>query len=436
MFEPLLRANAAKFNCTQRYGVNVIHYEEYSDGVIVIVQDTTSKLCKKYKTQYLVACDGNRSPTRRKEKIEWKGAGILRNSLSIKFQADLTPFLGSRAVHGVVYVVNDNISGGFRLENKGKSGIVMVNSTKEKKDFPPGSVSLEEARRYAYECAGLTEETPIEIKSVAYWTMASYNAEKFVSPGGRVLLAGDAVHVMPPTGGLGGNTGINVRKMVSRRDNWLTETGSHNLSWKLAYVLKGWAAPSLLSTYSIERQPIDEFVVDQATRRFHNRVDHRQPPLPEAPDLSVEIGCRYTQGAFIPTEGQASNLPFEDPFTPTGSGGSRFPHIYLDRAGDANAQIEQQISTLDLIKQNFVLVATEKGSAWIQAARELQFALDACELHEDWQPYRDTSAKLRKNCKMENGQALLVQPDGFIAWRAIRVEAGQRRCFKVFWRKY
>ncbi|CEJ60603.1 hypothetical protein PMG11_09172 [Penicillium brasilianum] len=120
MFEPLLRREAHRFGAEQCFGTRVVHYEEQEDGVIVVCQDMKSEKHIKYKTQYLVACDGNRSATRRKEGIEWKGLGIFGNNLSINFKANLTPYLGSRAVHGVTYVNNKDVSAGFRLENGGK----------------------------------------------------------------------------------------------------------------------------------------------------------------------------------------------------------------------------------------------------------------------------------------------------------------------------
>ena len=69
---------------------------------------------------------------------------------------------------------------------------------------------------------------------------------------GRVFLAGDAAHVVPPNGGYGGNTGIQ---------------DAHNLAWKLAVVLAGTAGPELLQTYD-ERRPVGDLTVEQAYARY------------------------------------------------------------------------------------------------------------------------------------------------------------------------
>ncbi|KAH7134866.1 FAD binding domain-containing protein [Dendryphion nanum] len=402
MFEPLLRVNADKFGCTQMYGKLVVHYEEDDDGVLVVVLDLKTKEYKKYRTKYLVACDGNRSATRVKEGIELHGVGTLRNSLSIRIAGDLTPHLGTRSVHGVIYVLNPDISGGFRLENQGQNAIVMVNRAGSKNDFPEGSVTAEEARKYVFDLSGLPEDMDVKIESTSYWTMTSYNADRLQSRGGRVLIAGDAAHTVPPTGGLGGNTGVG---------------DAHNLAWKLAYVLKGFASPSLLKTYSTERQPVDGFAVEQATARFYNRVDRVQPPVHEEPNLTVEIGYRYVEGAVIRDERKKGDEPFENPLTPSGTAGTRFPHVWLQGENGS-----EKASTLDLVKQNLVLVATEPDSPWIAAATSTassdKMPLSLYELHESSTPWQDAKGTLRTKCRLEKGEALLVRPDGFIAWRA------------------
>ena len=79
---------------------------------------------------------------------------------------------------------------------------------------------------------------PLVIEDIATWQAVADVADRYSD--GRVFLAGDAVHVVPPNGGFGGNTGVQ---------------DAHNLAWKLALVLNGIAGPGLLATYDAERRP-------------------------------------------------------------------------------------------------------------------------------------------------------------------------------------
>lgn len=421
MLEPILTEYAPKFGYSMELGKDIVHYEEQADGVIVVVKDLVTNDLKKYKAKYMVACDGNRSATRRKEGIDVKGPGVLSNSLNIRFKADLRTLLGDRARHGIIYITTPHIQGAFRQEDRGKSGLLWVNSVDGRTEFPPGSVTEEDALNYLYECSGLTKDAGLELQSFAHWTVASVTAERFSSKGGRVFIAGDAAHIMPPNGALGGNTGcgVSVPEVRSRaRKLTLDLQDAHNLAWKLAYVLTGRADPSLLKSYQQERQPVDAFVVDQATRRYWNRIFNKMPRDPEEPYYTVEIGHRYNKGAIVSDHDENQHENFENPHAPSGHAGTRFPHVPLER------QDGGIISTLDLVKHNFVLVAAETDSPWIPASQVLKLTVDAYELHETSQPYRDGVGKLREKAKLGVGEALLVRPDGFIAWRGKRISHG------------
>lgn len=184
------------------------------------------------------------------------------------------------------------------------------------------------------------------------------------------------------------------------------------MAWKLAFVLKGQASRSLLDSYTAERQPVDAFTVNQATARFSNRIGHVRPPASEEANLTVELGYAYPKGAVVHGEDSQLEKVFESPSSPSASAGTRFPHVFV-KSGDI------VLSSLDLINQNLVLVTTEPNSPWLRAAQAVAvLEIDAYELHESSSPIQDAEGTLRKKCKLTSGEALLVRPDGFIAWRA------------------
>ncbi|KAF5621318.1 phenol 2-monooxygenase [Fusarium tjaetaba] len=403
MFEPLLRKRAKEFGAAQEFSETVVHYEELSDGVLVVVQNVQSKSYRKFKTKYLVSCDGNRSATRRKEGIEWQGPGVLGESISINFKADLTPYLGTRAKHGVTYISNPAIDAGFRLESGGKAGFMIVTRAGDKRSFSPDSVSERDAKQYFKEASGIVDDIDIKVDSISYWSVAAFNAERFMSTNGRVFIAGDAAHVMPPTGGMGGNTGIQ---------------DVHNLAWKLAYVLREKAGTSLLQTYDTERQPVAGLTMRQAYSRLQKRVFRKVPDEPELPDITCEIGYRYPSAAAAHIQNAGSDQ-YEDPYAPLAMPGSRFPHVPL-------VQNNLQISTLDLIKTNFVLFTTDPSSPWIEAAKDMRPEIDTHSINRDTGTFNDPDDAFSRICKISEGEAILVRPDGFIAWRGEQRKDGHR----------
>ncbi|KAL5603717.1 hypothetical protein FOVSG1_006467 [Fusarium oxysporum f. sp. vasinfectum] len=372
MFEPLLRKSAKKFGAAQEFSETVVHYEELSDGVLVVVQNVQSKSYRKFKTKYLVSCDGNRSATRRKEGIEWQDPGVLGESISINFKADLTPYLGTRAKHGVTYVSNPAIDAGFRLESGGNAGFMIVTRAGDKKSVSPDSVTERDAKQYFKDASGIEDDIVIKVDSISYWSVAAFNAKRFMSTNGRVFIAGDAAHVMPPTGG------------------WAVTPDVHNLAWKLAYILEEKASTSLLQTYDAGRRPVAGFTMRQAYSRLQKRGFRTIPDEPELPDIVCEIGYRYPSAAAAQIQNPNSDH-YEDPHAPLVLPGSRFPHVPLTR-GDS------KISTLDLIKTNFVLFTTNHSSPWIEAAKDITPQIDVYSIDKATGAFRDVDGTFSRIC--------------------------------------
>src|SRR6476469_3241405 len=188
---------------------------------------------------------------------------------------------------------------------------------------------------------------PMEIDDVANWRAEATCAERLRE--GRVFLAWDAAHVVPPTGGFGGNTGIQ---------------DAHNLAWKLALVLQGKAGAALVDTYDQERQPAGRQAIEQAYNRYVTRSDPDlgTEGMHEAiPDMHVEFN-RYRSTAVVPDEDYEDDGGLDiDPRESRGLPGTRAPHVELTRDGKG-------ISTVDLYMGDFVLIAGPDGAAWADAA--------------------------------------------------------------------
>jgi 2-polyprenyl-6-methoxyphenol hydroxylase-like FAD-dependent oxidoreductase len=377
--EPVLRERAAALGADLRYAAEMTRFTQDEDGVTAVVRPRDGGEERRIRARYMIAADGAHSPVRRALGVDLAGRGDFAQCFTIYFRADVRELLRGRNL-SVVYVNQPGLLAFFRFSITADAGFLAVFRTAEP------DAGQDEAR-----CAGLVraalgveEDYPVEIENVQLWTAAADTARCFRE--GRVFLAGDAAHTMPPTGGFGGNTGV---------------ADVHNLVWKLAMVLRGDAGPALLDSYDPERRPIAALTVEQAYRRYVERVDPTLPSHdlePNEADTAIELGAVYRSVAVI-SDGEDDGAPVEAPEQPSGRPGTRLPHQWIDR-GDA------RISTLDLAGDGFVLLAGPDGQAWIAAADRL--GLTTHRIHEDG---------LRAAVGVDRDGALLLRPDGVIGWR-------------------
>jgi 2-polyprenyl-6-methoxyphenol hydroxylase-like FAD-dependent oxidoreductase len=151
---------------------------------------------------------------------------------------------------------NPTLRGFFRIEKPFESGFLVVKTTGDpahpNEDLWSG---LTNDRCIEYFRSALGDDSiPLQIDDVMKWNARADVAARFRE--GRIFLAGDAAHVMPPYGGYGGNVGVQ---------------DAHALAWKLAYVLREWAGEQLLSTYEPERRPAGALTTEQAYTRYVTR---------------------------------------------------------------------------------------------------------------------------------------------------------------------
>jgi 2-polyprenyl-6-methoxyphenol hydroxylase-like FAD-dependent oxidoreductase len=397
--EPVLLAKAQEVGATIQYGSEVVAIEQDTDGVTATLRPRDGGEERTVRAQYLVAADGTHSPTRERLGIAMQGHGSFSDSITIYFRADVRELLGDRNL-SVIYVFNPRLVGFFRFSIDSQAGFLVVNATIDEAGNRSTSIgedmSEETCIRYVRQALG-APDLPVQIENVQRWSASAEYAERFAS--GRILLAGDAAHVMPPTGGFGGNTGVQ---------------DAYDLAWKLAYVLDGTAAPELLETYDAERRPVGSFTVEQAYTRYVLRLDPglgKENLMPIVDEATVELGYRYRSAAVQTDPGDDEAL-WENPREPSARPGTRAPHAAIDRNGAS-------ISSLDLFGGGFVLLAGEEGGAWCEAARAAGEALGPpIEAHRYRSDFHETAGRFPELYGVGGSGAVLVRPDGFVAWRS------------------
>jgi hypothetical protein len=300
-------------------------------------------------------------------------------------------------------VKNAELSGFFRMDKDGNSGFLVVNTvgdtSRPEAASPANDVRPERLIELVRQGAGVPD-LPVTLDGVARWRATSDVARRYQD--GRVFLAGDAAHLMPPNGGYGGNTGIH---------------DGHNLAWKLALVLKGVAGPRLLETYETERRPVGKFTVEQAYTRYVTRSATylgAKDYQPLANDFNIELGYVYRSPAIIAEDDVERGS--EDPRESRGRPGSRAPHLWIEHGG-------RRLSTLDLFGRGFVLLTGADGVAWVNASHAAARQIPGLDFDARVIPSADFATAYGIG---ERG-AVLVRPDGFVAWRVTSLASDPAR---------
>jgi putative polyketide hydroxylase len=401
--EPLLLAAARQRGGDVRYNTELVSFTQDDQGVTATIRDLATGTSSVIRADYLAACDGAHSHVRDTLGVNAEGLGELdEHYLFVYFRADWGELiLGYEA--DTVLIDRPGIRGIFLVTDADR-GMFLI------QDTPSQAASGQEYT--AERCQELIRngigkpDLAVEILDIAPWQPAQLVAEHFLQ--GRVLLVGDAAHTMPPKMGLGVNTAIQ---------------SAQNLAWKLTAVLNGTAGPQLLATYQTERHPIGQLASEQslvgpaASVLTHGSDDQLLPAEKRVPFFSLIAGYRYRSPAVLDEEAGPSS-PVElglldKPEELTGLPGTRVPHLWVQRHG-------RRVSTLDLLDGRFVLLAGPAGTPWQKAAALVAGSLgvdlvayrlgadgDLLDLEDGWQVKMGMSAE----------GAVLVRPDGFVAWR-------------------
>jgi 2,4-dichlorophenol 6-monooxygenase len=446
LLEPILIEAAGRRGTMLRFNTEFLDLEQDDDGVTAIVKDRISGEIYRIRAKYLIGADGGRSRVAEVIGLPMEGQMGRAGSMNIIVDADLTKYVAHRP--SVLYWV---LQPGAQIGGIGAGLVRMVRPWNEwliiwGYDIEQGERKLSDDEAVSIVRNLVGDETlEVKVRSTSTWTVNEMYAGRYSS--GRVFCMGDAVHRHPPTNGLGSNTSIQ---------------DAYNLCWKLKYVLEAKASPSLLDSYSTERQPIGRQIVTRANKSISDfppifeavgllsssdpaealkNIEARKAATPEGKarrrklyeaiaNKSYEFNChgvelnqRYASSAVVsdgttePAFGRDRELYYQATTWP----GAHLPHVWVEHRGVRK-------STLDLAgKGRFTLLTGLGGDAWKTAAAAVEaeygvaFSVvtigpagcDALDIYADW--YFQS--------EVEEDGCVLVRPDNFIAWRARNVAA-------------
>jgi 2,4-dichlorophenol 6-monooxygenase len=400
-----------------RRGVECTSLVDRGDAVDATLEIAESGEIQTASFLYVIASDGANSKLRDLLGIEVEGPDALANYLMIHFQSDLRAVTAGK--RGLLYFLFEpGVSGALIAYDQAKTWVLMH-------DWNP---ELENREDYTDEkCLGLIERAvgqPLPqttIENISPWVMTAQVAKAYRK--GRVFLAGDSAHRIPPAGGLGLNTGVG---------------DVQNLTWKLAAVMKGAAGDALLDSYEIERQPIarinNEQSLNNAMKMFDlivaihgldpEKTAERYASVAESPEafpelaeavaaqkphfdsFDLQIGYRYNSEAIVDPAPIPDVSDVSD-YQPSWDAGAHFPHRWVTHGG-----VVQPLQAL-LSPSTFTLLhGPDSGLlAGHTQINQLTFGVD----FQDEDSWQDQTG-------LQNNGAILIRPDGHIAARFDQVD--------------
>lgn len=313
---------------------------------------------------FVIGADGWRSEVRRLAGISFVGDD-LGAQRSVRFRADLTRWLGSPPPSFVRMDTADAVLLPTHPDHRWVS-------------FHIADLGPEDPKELVTRMLGVDADA--EVLGDVHWQAGIQYAERLRH--GPVLLAGDAAHRVTPIGATGITSAM---------------ADGHNLAWKLAGVLHGWAPDSLLDTYAVERGTVAKNACGANRALWEAARTGQQSGI----DLRMlDMGYRYVSSIVTPDEGPLQEAPTT--YVQSATPGARAPHVWLDR--------DARRSTIDLFGRSFVLLAAG-GAVW--PAAEVP---DRTDVPVKVHILDDPSAL--EAYQLEHGGAVLVRPDGHIAWRS------------------
>lgn len=406
--EPLLKSIAEGLpGVTVRYGCALESFAQDHDAVTAQVRRADGTV-EALRAAYMVGCDGGGSLVRRALGIPLKGdANLMQFRQALYYCEDLYERIPIG--QGRHYHVADGQA----------TFLIVQDSTRH---FTLHSVVENDADMAAMFEKTIAMPLKYDMLYVGQWKQNLLLADSYGA--GRVFLAGDAVHLMIPTGGLGMNTGVG---------------DATDLAWKLAATFRGWGGPNLLASYEIERRQVGERNVAASRYASTGRRAWRAMYRPNIRDVTpegaetranlvrvaeveqrksnemigAELGYRYVGSPIIgPDPDAASEHDFRQ-YRPSAAPGCRLPHVWLD---DGTA-------LQDRIGDGYTLLRLNGTSA---DASELERAFAALDAPFAILDVRGKSARAVYGCDL-----LLLRPDLHVVWRGDRTPEAPDRLAAV-----
>lgn len=433
--EPILLKNAAERGASVAFNTEYLGHEQDADGVTARLRDRLSGHEYSMRARYLVGADGARSQIVEELGLPLEGVMARAGTAYVIFRADLARYVAHRP--SILHWIATSAAG------FGEIGMGLLRAVRPWDewiagwgfDMADGEPDLSDEAMLG-KIRTLVGDPQLEVELVrsSTWYVNQQHATAYSR--GRVFCGGDAVHRHPPSSGLGSNTCMQ---------------DAFNLAWKLAYVIKGHAGPGLLDSYGAERVPVGRQIVARANQ---SRQDYAplhaclraeggsdpvaaglarlRAPTPEGVQFrealqkalelkntefnaqGVELNQRYESSAVIPDPAAGEEVWKRDRqlhLQATTRPGAKIPHAWLvDRRG-------LRVSTLDVTgKGRFTLLTGIAGQAWVRATQ----ALDLPFLHTVVTGERGTAdpyCAWQRVREIHEAGALLVRPDGHVAWR-------------------
>lgn len=407
--EEVLREHAASLPGVEiRFNCELLGFEQ-GDAVTAKVKDLNTGGETVIVADFLVGADGARSVVRDAIGAKMEGTYGLSRNYNVVFRA---PGLDKAHRHGpaiMYWQVNEDVPSLIGPMDTGDRWFFMPTAVPENVKFQAA-----DAAPLIRRATGI--DLPYEVLSSDEWVASKLLANRYRQ--GRVFLTGDACHLHPPFGGYGMNMGI---------------ADGVDLGWKLAAVLQGWGGQGLLDSYEMERRPVHQFVLDEATAN-HSTLSNQlvkngleddsaegtqaradigarvmATKLREFNTLGVVKGYRYVGSSIIANEEGPEPLADFLNYLPSARPGSIAPHAWLHDGR----------SLYDTFGAGFTLLVTDGSQD--SEVEALQAAARACQL-----PLTISLAPRGSIAALYGARYALIRPDQHVAWRGDSLPADVR----------